>query len=117
MTKSLLAAAVLAVLSTSAFSADLLNYKAAPVPSQAFDWTGLHIGIGGGYGFNADDPSYSYTNVPSIAIPLLPTSIDLSGDGALIGGAIGFDRQINGLVLGLEGDFSWTDFGGSSLFC
>jgi outer membrane immunogenic protein len=118
MTRRFVVAATFAMLSTTTFAADLLNYKLEPVmaPAPIFDWTGLHAGIGGGYGFNADDPSYSYRNVPSFVVPLLPTSIDLSGDGALIGGNVGFDRQMDWLVLGVEGDFSWTDFGGNSSF-
>jgi outer membrane immunogenic protein len=118
MIRRFIVAATLAVLSTTAFAADLLNYGAEPVmaPVPAFDWTGFHVGISGGYGFNADDPSYSYTDVPSFIVPLLPTSIDLSGDGGLIGGSVGFDKQINWVVLGVEGDFSGTDFGGNATF-
>ena len=118
MIRRFIVAATLAVLSTTAFAADLLNYGAEPVmaPVPAFDSTGFHVGISGGYGFNADDPSYSYTDVPSFIVPLLPTSIDLSGDGGLIGGSAGFDKQINWVVLGVEGDFSGTDFGGNATF-
>ena len=62
----ILLAAIVGMLSTTAFAADLLNYKPEPVMAAVptFDWTGFHAGISGGYGFNADDPSYSFTNVP-----------------------------------------------------
>ena len=46
-----LVAITLALSSTTAFAADLLNYRPSQVPpiSPAFNWTGLHIGVSGGY--------------------------------------------------------------------
>jgi outer membrane immunogenic protein len=118
MTRRILVAATLALLSTTASAVDLLNYRPEPVMAAVptFDWTGFHAGISGGYGFNADDPNYSYIDVPPDIVQLLPTSIDLSGDGGLIGGSVGYDKQLDWVVLGVEGDFSWTDFGGNATF-
>ena len=76
-----------------------------------FDWTGLHIGINGGYAFDGPDADYSYTNVAPSIIALLPGSAGLSSNGALFGGSVGYDMQMSGVVLGLEGDISWTNFG------
>jgi outer membrane immunogenic protein len=108
-----LAAASLVMLSTTAFAADLLNYKPAPLtsPAPAFDWTGFHLGVVGGYAIDGNDAKYSYNNVPSPALPLLPKEADLTGKGGNIGGVVGYDRQMNGLVLGLEGDMSWMNLG------
>ena len=117
MTLRILLAAIVGMLSTTAFAADLLNYKPEPVmaPVPTFDWTGFHAGISGGYGFNADDPSYSFTNVPPDVIPLLPKSANLDADGGLVGGTLGFDKQFGQVVLGIEGDWSWTGFGENAI--
>lgn len=113
MTRRILAAAIVAMLSTTASAADLLNHEPEPVMAAVptFDWTGFHLGISGGYGFNADNPSYSYQNVPADVLSLLPNAAHLDADGGLIGGTIGFDKQFGQVVLGIEGDLSATDFG------
>lgn len=117
MIRRLFAAATLVLVSHPGLAADLLNYsppQALPM-SPAFDWTGFHIGVSGGYGFNADDPRYSYINVPTNIIPLLPKSANLDADGAVVGGTVGFDKQFGQFVMGVEGDMSWTDFGGDAI--
>jgi outer membrane immunogenic protein len=114
MIRHILAAASLVMLSTTAFAADLLNYKPEPLmsPAPAFDWTGFHVGVVGGYAVDGNDARYSYRNIPSPgAVPLLPTKADLTSESANVGGAVGYDRQMNGLVLGLEGDMSWMGLG------
>ena len=53
------------LLSTTAQAADLGYSRVRPAP--AFEWTGLRIGISGGYAFGGRDADYSYNNVaPSI---------------------------------------------------
>jgi outer membrane immunogenic protein len=71
----------------------------------------VYLGVSGGFGFNEDNPSYSFRNIPADVIPLLPTSAKLDSDGGLIGGTLGYNKQFGGIVLGIEGDFSATDFG------
>jgi outer membrane immunogenic protein len=111
-----LVAMSLALSTTTAFAADLLNYGPAPVSpiSPAFNWTGLHIGVSGGWGFNAGDPAYAYINVPAQIVPLLPKSANLDADGGIVGGTLGYDKQFGQFLLGVEGDMSWTDFGGDA---
>jgi outer membrane immunogenic protein len=112
MIRGILIAASLVMLSTAAFAADLLNYKPAlPIaPVPAFDWTGFHLGVVGGYAIDGNDARYSYNNIPSpAAVPLLPKKADLTSEGANVGGVVGYDRQMNGFVLGLEGDMSWMN--------
>ena len=91
-----------------------MSYPAISEPSQ-YSWTGFHLGISGGYGFNADDPSYSYENVPTDVLSLLHNTTHLDADGGLIGGSIGFDKQFGQFVLGIEGDISATDFGENAI--
>jgi len=114
-TRNILAAA-LAALSTQAHATDLIGPEPALAPDPTFNWTGFHAGINGGYGYNDDNPSYAYTDVPSFVVPLLPNSIDLSGDGGIVGGTFGFDRQMSRLVFGVEGDVSRTNFDGNAKF-
>lgn len=72
---------------------------AASVP-PIYNWTGIYIGahIGGGYSQSSwSDPITGLGND------------DFSSWGFLGGAQIGANAQFNRLVLGLEGDFSWTD--------
>ena len=114
MFKRFLSAAALVSASTASFAADLVSYPPVSESSQ-YSWTGFHLGISGGYGFNADDPSYSYENVPSDVLSLLPNAAHLDADGGLIGGTVGFDKQFGQFVLGIEGDMSATDFGDKAI--
>ena len=73
-------------------------------------WTGFYLGGNLGYGTTRSGTSESclnsVTNSSSgcdiIDSPALHTS------GILGGGQVGYNSQFNWLVLGLEGDFSWT---------
>ena len=96
---------------TAVQAADLAPpvYKAAPAP--VFSWTGLHFGVFAGYAWDGRDADYSYNNVSPVIVPLLPTRAGLDSQGALFGGAIGYDLQIGGVVFGAEGDFSWINLG------
>jgi outer membrane immunogenic protein len=110
--RPLLACATIMLLSTTAYAADLGTYRPARgMAVSAFDWTGVHVGLSAGYGFDSHDADYSYNNVPPEAVPVLPKSAELTNGGAFVGGAAGYDWQINGVVLGLEGDISWTNLG------
>jgi len=107
--KTTLVAAVVAGLgSVPGFAADLpqrLRTK-APVVAPVYDWTGFYIGghVGGGWGqsdwtfqnesFFNDDPGDHLNFNPS---------------GWLGGGHVGFNYQINRLVIGIEGTWSAAD--------
>lgn len=77
-------------------------------PSSTVDWTGFHVGLRGGYGWNDNDLDYSYSDVPPPIVPLLPASADLNAEGALLGGAFGSDWQFGRFVVGIEGDIAWS---------
>jgi outer membrane immunogenic protein len=109
MTRLLICAIAVLLGYDQAFAADLVEYSAPTAPS-AFVWTGFHVGISGGFGSNQDNATYSYVNVPSDVISLLPQSAKLDADGGLVGGSVGFDKQFGQIVLGVEGDLSWTGF-------
>lgn len=70
-----------------------------------YNWTGVYFGghLGGGYAASSwSDP---ITGAGSDAFN--------SGIGFLGGAQIGADLQMNSLVFGVEGDFSWTNLKGS----
>jgi outer membrane immunogenic protein len=107
MKKLLLAGAALAALGiTSASAADLsMPTKAPPAyyQPQGYNWTGFYLGINGGGGIGRSD--YSGSNFGG-------ASPNISG--AVAGGTIGYNWQINQTVLGLEGDFDWSGIRGDT---
>jgi outer membrane immunogenic protein len=67
-------------------------YVPAPPP---YLWTGLYVGINGGYGFGSITP-----NNAALA--------NFNTNGFLGGGTIGGNYQIGGFVFGAEGDFDYS---------
>jgi len=95
---------VLLSLLSPAFAADL-PIKAGPVPYIApyYNWTGFYIGINGGYGWGRSNWSLG-------AI----TTGNFNMNGAVVGGTIGYNWQLGGVVIGAEGDFDWSNMRGTS---
>ena len=75
-----------------------------PTPAPVFTWTGIYVGINGGYGFG--DSSWS-------TLGLVPTG-NFSTSGFLAGGTVGGNYQWNQFVLGVEGDGDWTNLDGTT---
>lgn len=99
-----IAALGLLAASVAAQAADLPRgpYLKAPMRSLAgYDWTGVYIGINGGYAWGTSDWS----------VPVTSTS----PAGWLVGGTLGFNYQIGTFVLGLEGDYDWANINGSTV--
>lgn len=93
-----IAAVATAVLATPA--------SAAPPPMT---WTGCYVGGHVGYGWGREQWNYGYY-----------AGTDFNQDygshgtnGALGGGQLGCNYQMNALVLGIEGTFSWTGMSGN----
>lgn len=91
------AAIVTTVLPAAAADIPIATSVRAPVIHRPtiFNWTGVYIGVMGGYAKGAGD------------------SEDL--DGGFAGGTLGYNWQAPGspLVVGIEGDGAWTNFGQS----
>ena len=75
-----------------------------PVPVPVFTWTGIYLGINGGYAFG--DSNWSTPG-------LVPTG-NFSTDGFLVGGTVGGNYQWGQFVLGIEGDWDWQDLNGTT---
>jgi outer membrane immunogenic protein len=82
---------------------------AAPVP---YSWTGFYVGGDvGGHWSSDNDPAYlSVNNQYSGPIPALldeAAPVTLNDTGLAGGFHVGYNWQMNSLVYGVEGDFTW----------
>jgi outer membrane immunogenic protein len=122
MKKFLLAGTAFAGLSASAFAADLPRRAAPPVftPVPVFTWTGFYAGFNAGYGFSTrDDRSPTVIGVPNVGVFAAPATAVVfdnrnSNDGFVGGGQIGYNYQFtpgSGVVVGIEADAQYVDFG------
>jgi outer membrane immunogenic protein len=76
-------------------------------PPTPYNWSGFYLGAeGGGVWGNSQ---YTY-DVPGFG----PVTPNYGVSGGLFGGTAGFNYQLSHLVLGVEGDLSWTDAKGSA---
>lgn len=92
MKKILIATMMLGVSSAAAFAADIM----APA---AYDWTGLYAGLNAGYAFSGDDRfGEAGVNVG-----------DLNVHGLFGGAQLGYNQQINNIVIGVETDIQGGD--------
>jgi outer membrane immunogenic protein len=112
MKKILVSAAAAAALLTTllgAQAADLPQraYAPAPVMAQVYNWTGLYVGVNGGYGWGAQDPLTLFSN------RFDRTSFNING--GMFGGTIGAQIQQGYVVLGLEGDLDWANIKGNGI--
>jgi outer membrane immunogenic protein len=110
MKRLLLASVGLVALAAAvpASAADLRAPRPAAAPAAVmpiYNWTGFYIGGHVGWGHGEKDWRFVTTG--------LSTSHD--PDGFLGGGQVGFNWQTGALVFGVEGQFSWADFEGSSI--
>src|SRR5690348_14506137 len=83
---------------SAAFSADLQSSAKNSTNNTArpYNWTGLYVGGEAGYG----------ASIMSGKGPLGSASGVLQG--ALAGGQLGYNYQIDTWVIGVEGDLSWS---------
>jgi outer membrane immunogenic protein len=104
--------------SVSADAADLGGYrggsiKDAPYVASAWNWTGFYAGLNAGYVFGGDDDVTTsgqvQANINNVNGGARPASVGLDREGFTGGGQIGYNWQMNGLVVGVEADISYTD--------
>ena len=119
--KLLLASAATALLTGAASAADLPRRAAPPpvfTPVPVFTWTGAYFGINAGYAFDASSRTNNTFAVPfPYAAPGTVASFrNRSQDGFSGGGQIGYNWQLtpgSGVVIGVEADAQYLDFGRS----
>jgi opacity protein-like surface antigen len=84
-----------------------LVYKSPPAP-HGYNWTGLYIGGDGGYGWGTSKG----TLTTATGVPLAPYGYSVTGPFA--GGFIGGNYQFNRFVVGVEGDWQWSNLMGNN---
>ena len=128
MKKILLSSVALATMAGAALAADLPSRRVAPAPYVAvpvFTWTGFYVGVNAGYGFSdSNNRNFGFngpltavgpTATPVVAFP--GTVFGNNGangqnrDGFVGGGQIGYNYQFGNIVVGVEADIQYTDFG------
>ncbi|MCJ2032644.1 outer membrane protein, partial [Methylobacterium sp. J-068] len=132
MKKLLTSLAAFTALTAAASAADLPRRAAPPVfvPVPVFTWTGFYAGFNAGYGFDAGNGS----NGPALIVANSPIFLGTaasplgggrgagafgsrdSNEGFVGGGQIGYNYQFtpgSGVVVGVEADAQYVDFGRS----
>jgi outer membrane immunogenic protein len=99
------AAAIVVAAAGQARAADLPTPRLPPpLPAAVYNWTGIYLGINGGFGTG----NSNWSDGPIGTTGNFPTS------GFLIGGTAGINYQIGDYVFGAEGDGDWTNLSGNS---
>jgi outer membrane immunogenic protein len=118
MKRILIAGALALAAAGQAFAADLPPAPAppprapamyVPVAPPVYNWSGIYIGLNGGYGFG--DSTWT---VPASSGCVPCTTGSFSTDGFLIGGTAGVNFQAGAFVFGAEADLDWTDIKGTA---
>jgi len=113
-------AALFAAWSGSAGAADLpLPMKAPPAVAAGADWSGWYAGPN--LGVVRGDEAIAWTAAPSVGgfLPAGAADVNASSPGHVTtagftgGGQIGYNRQIQSLVVGLEADLDYTEVNGT----
>ena len=76
-----------------------------PTTVPVYNWSGIYIGANGGYAFGTS----SWSN-PAAGL----ATGNFNTNGFLAGGTIGANYQWGGAVLGVEGDWDWSNLDGTS---
>ena len=97
------AALILAPLAAQAADLPRPPYKTPIVPIEpAFSWSGLYVGINGGYMWGSSQWTGGAGN------------FELSPNGWLAGGTLGYNFQAGSWVLGVEGDIDYANLKGTA---
>jgi outer membrane immunogenic protein len=84
-------------------AADMPVKARPPAPAAEFSWTGIYVGVNGGYATGQNRE----TDVPTGAF------LDSTPNGGLFGAQVGVNWQWSHLVLGAEADWDWAQVNSS----
>jgi outer membrane immunogenic protein len=117
--KRFLVAGIVAIVfyGAPALAADLptkIPVYTAPVAVPLHNWTGFYIGGSSGYGWGTESNILTFTD-PTVTVPgAIPSGHSNALNGFIGGGGVGYNYQLNNIVVGLEADISYTHFSGSA---
>src|SRR5579872_513157 len=96
---------------STASAADLPMATKALAYQPSYDWNGFYAGgqFGGGWFRSQTTTIDGNANFPSGLI-LNP----FNGSGVLGGGYAGYNYQVNQMLIGIDGDYSWSDLKGTA---
>ncbi|MEN3792791.1 outer membrane beta-barrel protein [Fulvimarina sp. MAC3] len=127
MKRLLLSTAAIAMMTAPSLAADVIYEEPmmAPAPMAiapvASGWTGLYVGVQAGGAFNPEDPDNVALRTNGFAFGgsaiqrAFGSNFDSNFDSSFIGGAhIGYDYQIDSVVLGVVADINAIDVTRSS---
>jgi outer membrane immunogenic protein len=100
-----LVCAALLLSSGSAAAADALT---PPLPTETYNWSGFYAGVSAGY-------VHGNAEVRDFAAGVAPGPFSYDFDGGIGSGQIGYNYQIDNLVLGLEGDLGYMGSNGHGI--
>jgi outer membrane immunogenic protein len=105
--------AVSATLGISVAQAADLPMKAMPyaAPAAVFSWTGFYIGAHIGGGFATSDWADTFPGFVGVG------DANPHPSGFLGGGQIGYNYQMNNIVLGVEGEGTWANLNNNVSSC
>lgn len=85
------------------------EWRAPPANYPAFRWSGFYAGLQAGYGWGGTDATSTTltTNVQE--------AFSYNTSGGVGGAHVGYNWQVNNIVLGLETDLELSGIGGSSI--
>jgi outer membrane immunogenic protein len=105
--RQLIAIAAATIISGSAVAADLAIRAPVAARVATYNWTGIYLGVNGGYMWGQQDPF----NVITDRFDQLSTGLS----GGFVGGTAGGQVQVAHVVLGLEADLDWANVTGSAI--
>jgi outer membrane immunogenic protein len=122
--------AVLGLIATPAFAADIAVRAPPPAPAPVSPWTGWYVGGNAGWGWgNTQEMTNSVVNTFCVTFSgCVPTpvttnafvagvqSFDVKANGFIGGGQVGYNLQNGNAVAGIEADFQGADIKGTASF-
>ena len=107
MSRYLMAATVAVLAAVFAPSANADGYsKSYQASTPIYSWTGIYLGVNGGYGWGRQDPFNIITDRFD--------NINVDFSGGLLGATAGAQVQVAHVVLGVEAEIDWANIDGSS---